>query len=297
MKISAVMLVRNEENVVGASIYNALNIIGVDKIIIGDNGSNDKTRQLLDAIARRDERMTWTDVSGSYRQAEIVNGLAQEAITEGADWILPLDADEFPAWNPSAMRSTLSNSKAAGYAFSVHNFAPFRFVRNDTENSIARLIFRVHPVGSPREAWDLCRNGRISFLQIAYPPKHLWRASRSLEIMKGNHGAAGVEGPIERAVDASILHAPIRAVSCLARRLETASRLPQDGPEGESWHLKRLLALSNEEALNREWFVNSTMWGDIGPPDRRVRMAVDLRLRRIANAAAAFVQSAIAYRT
>ena len=223
-----VELVRNEQNILGYSIYNALNIIGVDRIVVGDNGSDDNTRPLLNAIAQRDKRVVWTDASGGYRQAELVTGLAQQAIAEGADWILPLDADEFPVWNPLAMRRTLATSAAAGYALSVQNFAPFRFVKRDTVHSAANLIFRVYPVQSKIPDWELCTDGKISFLQIRYPPKHLWRASRSLNIARGNHGATGIDGPIEPVADASMLHAPVRAFDCLLRRMQNARRVPKE---------------------------------------------------------------------
>jgi len=295
MNICAVMLVRNEQNILGYSIYNALNIIGVDRIVVGDNGSDDNTRPLLNAIAQRDKRVVWTDASGGYRQAELVTGLAQQAIAEGADWILPLDADEFPVWNPLAMRRTLATSAAAGYALSVQNFAPFRFVKRDTVHSAANLIFRVYPVQSKIPDWELCTDGKISFLQIRYPPKHLWRASRSLNIARGNHGATGIDGPIEPVADASMLHAPVRAFDCLLRRMQNARRVPKDSPKGHSWHLTRLLTLPDAEALQWEWFANSTIWGDIGPPKRRVRMAVDWRLRRKAKRAASFVRAAFEY--
>ena len=296
MNICAVMLVRNEQNIVGYSIYNALHIIGVNRIIIGDNGSDDKTLLLLQAIARRDNRLVWTDAGREYHQAELVNGLAQQASAEGADWILPLDADEFPVWNPEVLRCTLGTSTAAGYALGVQNFAPFRFAKRDTLGSIANLIFRVHPVRSQTSHMDLVVNKQISFLQIVYPPKHLWRASRSLKIEKGNHGATGIEAAaIERAAEASILHAPLRAFDCLLRRIENARRLPAGLPADQSWHLKRMLALSNADALRWEWFANSTIWGDIGPPHRRVRMGLDWRLRRMAKRAGPFVQAAFEY--
>lgn len=291
MIICAVMLARNEQNIIGCSIYNALNIFGVDRMIVGDNGSDDKTRRLLQAIAQRDSRLVWTDAGRDYHQAELVNGLAEQAMADGADWILPLDADEFPVWDSPALRSTLAASTAAGYAFDVQNFAPFRFAKRDTLHSIGKLIFRVHPVGARDSSQIDCVEKRISFLQAHYPPKHLWRASRRLKIEKGNHGAAGLEAAIEPAAQASFLHAPLRAFDCLLRRIENAKRLPAESPPGQSWHLKRLLAVSSAEALRWEWCANSTTWGEIGPPRHKTRMALDWRLRRVAKRAAGYVQA------
>ena len=96
VKVFAVMLVRNEQNIISHSIYNALNILGVDKILVGDNASDDNTQLILQTIAEREKRLIWTDAGREYHQAELVNGLAAEAMTQGADWIFPLDADEFP---------------------------------------------------------------------------------------------------------------------------------------------------------------------------------------------------------
>ena len=77
-------------------------------------------------------------------------------------------------------------------------------------------------------------------------PETPQRALRSLRIAKGNHGVTGIVGPIEAPVDASILHAPIRSFDYLLCRVENVRRLLPGRPDGESWHLKRLLALSTE---------------------------------------------------
>ena len=122
------------------------------------------------------------------------------------------------------------------------------------------------------------------------PSKYLWRAARSLTIGKGNHGARGIDpAAVKPLPRLQILHAPLRAFDGLQRRIENARRLPLGGPPEQSWHLRRLLGLSTEE-LRWEWHANSTKWGGIGPPGRRARMALDLRLRRIAEAASSFVE-------
>jgi hypothetical protein len=126
---------------------------------------------------------------------------------------------------------------------------------------------------------DMCINREISFIQISYPPKHLWRASKSLYVQKGNHNASGIEGLIDQSLPAEILHAPIRSRECLLRRIETAKRLDPNSPSGESWHLKRMIDFGEKE-LSWEWIANSTYLGGIGPIGNRKRMQLDLRLHK-----------------
>ncbi len=89
------MLVRNEQNILPLSAGYLLHELNVDRLVIADNGSTDGTRTVLRRLASIDERVKWLDASGPYLQAEIVTGLAREAWRDGADWILPNDADEF----------------------------------------------------------------------------------------------------------------------------------------------------------------------------------------------------------
>ena len=49
---------------------------------------------MRDSITR-DGRVKWTQDKGKYRQAEITTELAREAHSQGADWVIPIDADEF----------------------------------------------------------------------------------------------------------------------------------------------------------------------------------------------------------
>lgn len=86
--VAAVMLVKNEEDVIEYTIRHLLG--HVNHIIVADNGSTDRTREILEAypIAVVDD-----DVIGYY-QAKKTSHLALRAFREGFDWVLPCDADE-----------------------------------------------------------------------------------------------------------------------------------------------------------------------------------------------------------
>ena len=118
MKITAVMTVRNEAHVMATNIayHRAL---GVDEFWILDNGSQDGTVGVIKALAERDSSVKWTTDDGPFRQDEMVSELAQEARRHGADWVVPIDADEF-WWTPrGSLKATLDRSDAGAVVCQV----------------------------------------------------------------------------------------------------------------------------------------------------------------------------------
>src|SRR5262245_49951110 len=86
--------VRDEEDVVAVSVRHHL-ALGLDRVIVIDNGSRDGTSHVLDSLGG-EPRLSWrTVVTDGHRQAENFTALAREAYTDGAHWVLPFDADEF----------------------------------------------------------------------------------------------------------------------------------------------------------------------------------------------------------
>src|SRR3712207_2759388 len=68
--------------------------LGVSRIHVVDNGSSDGTRTVLRRLAQR-VPLSWTSDPGPYLQHVLTTGLAHEASRSGADWVLPIDHDEF----------------------------------------------------------------------------------------------------------------------------------------------------------------------------------------------------------
>lgn len=91
----AVCMARNEEDIIGHSVRHML-AQGVAGIIVVDNLSTDRTRQLLDEIASDDPRLhVGTDSEPGFHQGMKTSYLAHLAWRAGADWVVPFDADEF----------------------------------------------------------------------------------------------------------------------------------------------------------------------------------------------------------
>lgn len=92
--IAAVGMVRDEADVIHASISNLLNQ-GVEKVFVADHQSSDGTRDILEEF-RRTGSVDWVrNHDPVYRQPRWINKLAGKAALEGAEWIIPFDADEF----------------------------------------------------------------------------------------------------------------------------------------------------------------------------------------------------------
>ena len=120
MKIFGVMMVRNEADILRINVLHHLDQ-GVDYFLIVDNGSWDGTDAVLQKISRN-RRVGWIRDPGPYHQSQITTELAREAFQRGADWVVPIDADEF-WWAPGGnCREVLEESAAGALEVEVVNF-------------------------------------------------------------------------------------------------------------------------------------------------------------------------------
>lgn len=95
MTVWAVLMVKDEADVIGGTLAHLANE-GVDGFVVADNGSTDGTDRLIDDFARQfpGPVLALDDPDPAYRQSEKMTALAQLAHERGADWVVPVDADE-----------------------------------------------------------------------------------------------------------------------------------------------------------------------------------------------------------
>ncbi len=252
------MLVRNEAPIVADSIGHLLLNIRVDRLYVADNGSTDATPAILQRIAAMDGRVSVQRISGAYRPEAATAALVGQAIDDGADWILPIDADEFPWIGAAALRIRLATRSGVGaYRMPVCNFVQLGVVAKDRAGSLRTMLFSAVPSGTEQAAPMLVHHEGLPFLRIRYPPKIIARTSPGLRICHGNHHAHGLPGPLHPVPLAPLLHAPIRSRDDLATRVAHGERASDlRGGSDVSWHLRRLVGM-NKAALDKEWRVNS----------------------------------------
>jgi len=91
--IWAVTMLRNEQDIVAQSIGHLVDQ-GIERMIVADNCSTDRTRHILEGLAATRPVQIVEDSDPAFRQSEKITRLVHMAGAEGARWIVPFDADE-----------------------------------------------------------------------------------------------------------------------------------------------------------------------------------------------------------
>lgn len=96
MKIGGVIAVRDEQLLIELNIRYHLDVQKFDLVLVIDNGSKDKTHQILKSLndPRIIIRRTKPDV-GNFQDMFCTQGSLELFNRFGCDWVLPIDADEF----------------------------------------------------------------------------------------------------------------------------------------------------------------------------------------------------------
>lgn len=94
MQIAVISMVRNEADIIESFVRHAASL--ADKIYIVEHASTDETAVILKKLAAEGLSLEVRQYAGAAQtQVEIMTDLMQTAFAAGADFVLPLDADEF----------------------------------------------------------------------------------------------------------------------------------------------------------------------------------------------------------
>ena len=281
--IFAVMMVRNERDILPVNLRYHLES-GIDHILVADNGSTDGTAEILEDFGATN-RVHVFSRPGPFHQAETTTELAREAFLRGAQWVLPIDADEFWHVPGGRLRNVLDDARGTGaLEVEVVNFVQRREQEALDARGLLTMTRRVPaPIGAAGEAADLVESGRIAFVEISYPPKYVSRACIALQIGQGNHHVSGTDGPITKSGAIVCLHAPLRARDALAigkveqgRRIEEVNHYLR-----QAWHVRRWRRLADEGAIDAEWAANSYRDDCLDVYGQRHQLTLDTTLRDV----------------
>ncbi len=203
------LLVRDEEDIVRENLDFHL-AQGVDRVIVTDNGSEDRTPEILREYEARGLVSVLLEPADDYSQGRWVTRMARMAADEGADWVINSDADEF--WWPRAgtLRSTFERLGSGVGIVVAHrtNFVP---CAEDGRVFWERMTLReresLNPLGKP------------------LPPKVAHRAHPGITVVQGNHRVEGVDLG-SRVDDGSIeiLHFPMRTYAQFENKIVKGGR-------------------------------------------------------------------------
>ena len=260
MRIFGICRVRDEMDLIGVTIAYHLGV-GIDRVLVMDNGSSDGTWEVLEHLERT------ADVGvirnrGPFRSGTMTTRLARWAHEEGADWVLPFDADEFWFAPGGDLRGAVAESGAGALRVGLINFVQRRDQASPRAEALLTMTHRVpSPVGTPDSHEQQVEEGRIAFVEGAYPPKWACRPTAEVVYDTGSHGVLGAPGPVIEPEGLVILHAPLRSRATLEAKAVSGQRVIEAGFEGHnSWHLRRWHRLATEGKLEAEWRANS--WED-----------------------------------
>lgn len=279
MRIFGISMVRNNVDTMRLNILHHLSL-GIDKLLIVDNGSSDGTDRILRELSK-DSRVEWRRDNGPYRQSQITTELAREAFRNGADWVVPIDADEFWYAENKNFRQILSRSSAPMVQVQVVNFVQRRKQKNSSPEALRYMTRRVaSAIGPSKLCRELVESQQIAFIEMAYPPKWISRPSEMIEIAAGNHRVLGIEGSSEATDEIVCLHAPLRSRTELEAKAISASRLDGGGfKPRQAWHMRRWQRLLEESSLEREWAANSYQDDCLDVYREKHKVIFDPRLR------------------
>ena len=281
MKIAGVSIVRNAADIIAIQLLHHFSTV-FDVMYIVDHSSTDGTDAVIARAARRFP-IRWMRYAGHFVQGEITTELAHLAHKDGADWIVPVDSDEF-WWTPGGdLRSLLTATDAAAIECDVVNFVQRRDVTENHPQGLLTMTRRpAKTVGSLLDAHELGRTRRAGFVEVPFPTKWIARASATLEIFRGDHVVAGVRGRRIRSSEIQCLHAPLRSKSVLYGRAVHGSdlaRIDSDPETGWQMHcIRRSVAAGRTDA---EWAANSYAGEALDVDGVEHPVIVDNRLRDI----------------
>ena len=222
----AVTMVRNEDDVIARSVRHLL-AQGVNHVIVADNLSTDRTREVLDDLA--DQRVhIAADEEPAYYQGEKMSVLARAACRAGADWVVPFDADELWFGRDGTVAETLRSIAADHPGVGM----------------VKAALHDVIPVDGPRP--DLDTSGFLMDASPSLPGKVAFRAHPLARLMMGNHAAMRVGDVVEGLHIAHLAYRSVDQVAGKARR--GAAAVEQSGADrGIAWHWRQIAALDDSQ--------------------------------------------------
>jgi glycosyltransferase involved in cell wall biosynthesis len=260
MKIAAVVGVKDEARLIGMTLTH-LRAIGVDVVIASDTQSTDGTAEILDRYASEDWFSSF-QITQDTSHEEWAHECLERAGQARVDWVMFIDADEFPIPQSGSLRNCASLAET-----DIVSLARFNVVLTDggpalpdppTPDLYPDLLMVTKPVddfwsrvdGEPDLSWMLCR--------IA--PRVIARPQCIAEVMLGGHDVVPSAGRLPRrawANDLIVAHVPFstpeRFRTKVANIREAEAARPDHFPAGSALHWKRWVALAESGRLDEEF--------------------------------------------
>lgn len=263
MRVSAFTCVRDESDIVEPFVRHTLAF--VSNLYIVDHGSTDGTSEILTAL--RNEglpiHVSRDDSLGNHQANRMTSMMIRAARETGADWLLPLDADEFVCWRPG---TTLPNSDRP-------QLLRWRgYVPHESDN-----VAEPNPVIRIRHRRDipLWEDSKVLI------PRSLANQA-GVRLRQGSHGVLlnGAEVPAAEQSCLALAHYPIRsAQQFLAKMVIRALQyeLVPDRNPAYGWRSSQILdeALRNSAGVAEQYTREAVRYGLAEATPDEIPLVVD----------------------
>jgi glycosyltransferase involved in cell wall biosynthesis len=259
-RIAAILGVRDEVELIGASIAH-LQRIGVDHVCVVDYGSTDGTLDIVRAAQRTGA------VSLSHANPDIVVDYAASsdhdlaiARATGAEWVFPVDPDEF--WLPAT--GSLRTSAIFGDA-DVVIVGRYNVALTDRGLSMPRVIepsqyhrLELFTRRVPHFRRFIAEHPDVPFITVAPGRKAVGRLAKVAAILPGGHDLASKAPDALRQVarDVVVAHLPFTTWTRFVRKVadirDELNRHPALFEGDYAWHWRRWAEL-DEGGLRLEF--------------------------------------------
>lgn len=278
--VFGVLMTRNEIDLLRVNLVHHLQT-SCDRILVVDNGSSDGSQTVLKRLAKK-LPIDWTIDLGKLRQDEIVTGMAQEARAKGADWVIPLDTDEFWHTGRKLFEILAEDTGSGAIEVSRIELIQARDQKKSDARGVLRATRRVERPLRGNQAIDDFMVGKLSMFETEPQPKLLFRTGPDVAINRGAHTGTGFEGPVTVAHEIAVFHFPLRSRLALWNRAEQGRRIaevsadPNEAVQSRFWQ-----KMAEEGRLEEAWKSHSYADDALDVGDRRVELIEDRRLVEI----------------
>lgn len=237
MAVFGICMARDEADIIGATVAHMLT--QVDHVIVADNGSTDGTTDILLALGVE----VIDDPEVGYYQSDKMTALAHRAAKDGADWVVPFDADEW--WYCPHTPTIADYLDAQGEQWLTVTAELYDHVATGHDPDRANPVERIR--------WRRANPAPL--------PKVACRTRADLVIRQGNHGAS-YDGGATAQPGLIVRHFPYRSAEQFIRKARNGAQAyaATDLPVSEGQHWRQygaLLDAHGPEVLAdvfRQWF-------------------------------------------
>ncbi|MGK2878692.1 MAG: glycosyltransferase family 2 protein [Solirubrobacterales bacterium] len=274
--IVGILMTRNEVDVLRLNIVHHL-YTSCDRVIVIDNGSTDRSRTVLKRLAKK-LPLDWTLKKGALDQGEAFTAMAQEARAMGAEWVIPLDTDEFWRSVRPIAEILAEDTESGALEVSRIEFIQARDQKRSNAQAVLRATMRVPETLRGVEPINEFMAAERSMFETEPQPKVLLRATPELVIPLGAHTATGLAGPVTVATEIAIFHVPLRSSGSIAARAANGRRLVEHGgDQNEGFQARYWGQMGVEGRLAEAWRAHSYADGALDVNGRRVELIEDDR--------------------